>query len=186
MEDPYYGVKDDIEAGLQTLNRQVAQWQRLTATPASPPQITASADEIRNTLGTIEMDLNDLEDTVRIVEANPTRFHLTTAETNAAFMDREQQQQQQLMRRQDDQLDQVMHTVGNMKEVAYVIGRELEDQAVLLDDLEVKVDSASGKLQLGMNRMRDFIKSNSDTKQQWTIICLIIVLIILIILVIYI
>ena len=104
--------------------------------------------------------------------------------------------QQQLMAKQDEQLDDVMQTVGTLKEVAVVMGREIEDQSKLLDEMEVQVDSTQNKLQAGIKRVNDFIKANAgesilnshilttlDTKQQWTIVGLIIVLIILLILI---
>ncbi|KAI8822904.1 syntaxin 6, N-terminal-domain-containing protein [Fimicolochytrium jonesii] len=105
--------------------------------------------------------------------------------SNQRFIEREAQQQQLLFREQDEQLDGVLNTVGNLKEIANVMGQELDDQTGLLVDLEANVDTTAGKLQLGMKRMNKFIKDNSDTKQQWTIICLIVVLIILILMIIW-
>ncbi|TPX69599.1 hypothetical protein SpCBS45565_g02318 [Spizellomyces sp. 'palustris'] len=104
--------------------------------------------------------------------------------SNQRFVERESQQQQVLMQHQDEQLEGVLDTVGNLKEIASVMGRELDDQTGLLVDLESGVDTTAGKLQLGMRRMQEFIKANADTKQQWTILILVVVLIILIILII--
>ncbi|KAI8998208.1 hypothetical protein BC832DRAFT_121742 [Gaertneriomyces semiglobifer] len=105
--------------------------------------------------------------------------------SNQRFIEREQEQQQLLMRDQDQQLDGVMHTVGNIREIAVVMGRELDDQTNLLTDLEQNVDTTQGKLQLGLRRVNEFIKANADSKQQWTILILIIVLILLILLIIF-
>lgn len=54
----------------------------------------------------------------------------------------------------------------------------------LLGDVEQHVDETQGRMQDGMKRMKDFIKANSDIKQQITIIGLIVLLIILMIVVI--
>ncbi|KAJ3278729.1 Syntaxin-6 [Borealophlyctis nickersoniae] len=83
--------------------------------------------------------------------------------SNARFIEREQQQQQLLMQRQDEQMDDVYDTVVGLKDVAAVMGNELEDQAGLLQDLEANVDTTAGKLQLGLRRMQDFIKANAGT-----------------------
>ncbi|KAJ3081057.1 Syntaxin-10 [Quaeritorhiza haematococci] len=104
-------------------------------------------------------------------------------QSNQRFIDREQAQQQLLMTRQDEQLDGVLSTVVNLKDVAEVMGNELDMQTRLLGDMEERVDQTGGKLEEGMKRMKDFIKANADTKQIWTIACLIIVLIILLVLV---
>ncbi|KAJ3186971.1 hypothetical protein HDU85_007009 [Gaertneriomyces sp. JEL0708] len=81
--------------------------------------------------------------------------------SNQRFIEREQEQQQLLMRDQDQQLDGVMHTVGNIREIAVVMGRELDDQTNLLTDLEQNVDTTQGKLQLGLRRVNEFIKANA-------------------------
>ncbi|KAJ3159038.1 Syntaxin-6, partial [Irineochytrium annulatum] len=82
-------------------------------------------------------------------------------ESNQRFIDREHGVQQQIMRQQDVQLDEVMDTVGNLREVAVVMGREMDDQTALLEDLDTRVDTTSGKLKMGMKKLQDFIKANA-------------------------
>ncbi|KAG0344651.1 Syntaxin-10 [Podila humilis] len=104
--------------------------------------------------------------------------------SNTKFIEQESQQQQILMQEQDQQLDGVMHTVLNMRDIASTMNQELTDQDMLLDDLDDHVDRTSGRLQKTMNRMNKFIKDNEETKSTCCIGILIIVLIILLILVI--
>ncbi|RKO94334.1 hypothetical protein BDK51DRAFT_43074 [Blyttiomyces helicus] len=61
----------------------------------------------------------------------------------------------------DYQIDDVLDTLGNIKNIAHVMGNELEDQTRPLEDLDTRVDTTAGKLQLGMRRMKDFIKANA-------------------------
>ncbi|KAI8848625.1 hypothetical protein BC829DRAFT_393503 [Chytridium lagenaria] len=99
--------------------------------------------------------------------------------SNQKFIERERGQQ-------DAQLDEVMDTVGNLKE-------GLDDQTRLLDDLETNVDTTKGKLDMGMKRLKEFVNANSGTfnpsfftqNNQWTICGLITALIILLFLVLY-
>jgi member of the syntaxin family of t-SNAREs len=49
------------------------------------------------------------------------------------------------MQVQDQQLDGVFRTVGNLRQQADDMERELEDQAVLLDDVDTLDDRAGGK-----------------------------------------
>ncbi|KAJ3064010.1 hypothetical protein HDU98_000234 [Podochytrium sp. JEL0797] len=102
---------------------------------------------------------------------------------NDNFIDRESNMQQILMKEQDQQLDGVVSTVNNMKEIAIVMNQELDDQTALLHDLDVQVDTTQGKLDMGLKRLKTFIDANSDTKQQWTICCLVIALVVLLVIV---
>lgn len=56
----------------------------------------------------------------------------------------------------------------------------------LLGEVETQVDNTSNRLQDGIKRVQEFIKANSDTRQQWCVAVLIVVLVLLIVLVIYI
>lgn len=80
----------------------------------------------------------------------------------------EQQRQVEMMAAQDQQLDGVFRTVGNLRQQADTMGRELEDQAVLLDDVEGLADTVGGKLASGMKRIRTIVRKNEG--EFWTFI----------------
>ena len=75
----------------------------------------------------------------------------------AAF---EQQRQVEMMREQDQQLDGVFATVGNLRAQADTIGRELEEQVGMVEDVDHIADRVGGKLQNGMKRVGWVIKNN--------------------------
>ncbi|KAF9397332.1 hypothetical protein BGX21_008974, partial [Mortierella sp. AD011] len=104
--------------------------------------------------------------------------------SNSKFVEQEAQQQQILLEEQEQQLDGVMNTVINMREIALTMNGELQDQSMLLDDLDEHVDRTSGSLRKAMKRMNHFIKQNEESKSSCCIGILIIVLIIMLILVI--
>ncbi|KAB8292120.1 hypothetical protein EYC80_007865 [Monilinia laxa] len=52
----------------------------------------------------------------------------------------EHQQQLQMLKQQDEQLDSVFHTVGNLRQQADDMGRELEEQTGMLQDVETVTD----------------------------------------------
>lgn len=72
----------------------------------------------------------------------------------------EQQRQQQIMHEQDEALDHVFKTVGNLREQADTMGRELEEQADLLDDVDNVADRVGGKLQSGIKKIGWVIRKN--------------------------
>ncbi|KAI5365006.1 Putative target SNARE coiled-coil domain, syntaxin 6 [Septoria linicola] len=96
----------------------------------------------------------------------------------------EEQRQMEIMHEQDEALDGVFQTVGNLRMQADTMGRELEEQADLLEDTENITDRVTGKLGTGMKKIRYVIEKNEDRWSGCCISVLIVVLIILLILVI--
>lgn len=75
----------------------------------------------------------------------------------AAF---EQERQMEMMHEQDEQLDGVFRTVGNLRQQADDMGRELEEQTELLNDVDNVADRVGGKLQTGLKKVGWVIKKN--------------------------
>ncbi|KAH2339377.1 hypothetical protein KXW87_003016 [Aspergillus fumigatus] len=96
----------------------------------------------------------------------------------------EQQRQMDLMHEQDEQLDGVFRTVGNLRQQADDMGRELEEQAVMIDEVDTLADRVGGKLSNGMSRIKHIVRKNEDTMSSFCIAALIFVLVLLLILVI--
>ncbi|KAG9600695.1 hypothetical protein KCU77_g3163, partial [Aureobasidium melanogenum] len=93
----------------------------------------------------------------------------------------EQQRQEEIMQQQDEALDDVFKTVGTLRQQADTMGRELEEQADLLDDVDNIADRVGGKLQNGIKQIGWVIRKNEDTYSSCCIAVLIVVLIILLI-----
>jgi t-SNARE syntaxin family protein len=95
----------------------------------------------------------------------------------------EQQQQQHMMAEQDVQLDGVFRTVGNLRQQADDMGRELEEQAEMLEVVDGLADRVGGRLQGGLKKMGTVIRRNEDGLSSCCIGVLIFVLILLLVLV---
>ncbi|KFY21478.1 hypothetical protein V493_07380 [Pseudogymnoascus sp. VKM F-4281 (FW-2241)] len=94
----------------------------------------------------------------------------------------EQQEQQRIMNDQDQQLDGVFRTVGNLRQQADEMGRELEEQAEILEDVNSAADRVGGKLQTGLQKVGWVMRNNEETMSSCCIGVLIVVLIILLVL----
>lgn len=94
----------------------------------------------------------------------------------------EQQRQVELMNEQDEQLDGVFRTVGNLRQQADDMGRELEDQNAMITEVDSLADRVGGKLNNGMAKMKYIIRKNEDTMSSFCIGLLIFVLVLLLIL----
>lgn len=122
----------------------------------------------------IEQMRQELQQTVADADSelpNPTEFDAALEEEEQLnrgrrgagddyYASMEQQRQHELMHEQDEQLDGVFRTVGNLRQQANDMGRELEDQAIMIDEVDTLADRVGGKLQNGMARIRHVIREN--------------------------
>ena len=72
----------------------------------------------------------------------------------------EQQRQVEIMQEQDEALDDVFRTVGSLRQQANEMGRELEEQGEMLEDVDNLADRVGGKLQHGIKKVGWVIKKN--------------------------
>jgi len=99
---------------------------------------------------------------------NPTEFDAALEEEERGrgrggddyYASMEQQRQTELMHEQDEQLDGVFRTVGNLRQQADDMGRELEDQAVMIGEVDTLADRVGGKLANGMSRIKHIVRKN--------------------------
>ncbi|KAL5334384.1 t-SNARE [Aspergillus crustosus] len=115
---------------------------------------------------------------------SPGAFEADGEEGDDYYAAMEEQRQMELMHEQDEQLDGVFRTVGNLRQQADDMGRELEEQAVMIGEVDTLADRVGGKLQNGMSRLKHIIRKNEDTMSSFCIGLLIFVLVLLLILVI--
>lgn len=72
----------------------------------------------------------------------------------------EEQRQTELMHEQDEQLNGVFRTVGNLREQANDMGRELEQQVGIIGEVDTLADRVGGKLRGGMSRLKHIVRKN--------------------------
>ncbi|KAF2153365.1 hypothetical protein K461DRAFT_321028 [Myriangium duriaei CBS 260.36] len=115
---------------------------------------------------------------------HPNNFDSDEEEGQDGYGEFEQQRQMEIMAEQDEALEGVFKTVGNLRMQADTMGRELEEQAELLDSVDNIADRVGGKLQTGMKKIGYVIRKNEDTYSSCCIAVLIVALIILLVIVI--
>lgn len=96
----------------------------------------------------------------------------------------EQYQQQEMIRDQDVQLDSIHETMRNLNQQANLMGGELEDQGMMLDELDQDLDRVDDRIQRGLKRIGWFIEKNRERGSDWCIGILVVALVILLILII--
>ncbi|CAL5871247.1 uncharacterized protein PFLUO_LOCUS5495 [Penicillium psychrofluorescens] len=141
----------------------------------------------------IEKMRQELQHTVSSADAapnlpNPADFDAALDEEDQRrggddyYASMEQQRQTELMHEQDEQLDGVFQTVGNLRQQANDMGRELEDQSGMIDEVDTLADRVGGKLNTGMARIRHIVRKNEDTMSSFCIAALIFALVLVLIL----
>ncbi|KAI7487215.1 hypothetical protein KC351_g2742 [Hortaea werneckii] len=245
-DDPFHSAQSDLESLLQQARPLLTSYLRIrsSASSATSPELVEARQELESTLTDLTADLQDLVDSVKAVEGDPSRYGLshaevdrrrrlvgevareveemhsqlsTTIQTSDArkgggglahpdsfgaaadedgdplagqddgddgYGEWEQQRQMEMMHEQDEALDGVFQTVGNLRLQADTMGRELEEQAEMLEDTENIADRVGGKLANGIKKVRYVIEKNEDRWSSCFIAVLIFVLILLLILVI--
>ncbi|KAG8883388.1 hypothetical protein FRB99_004575, partial [Tulasnella sp. 403] len=74
-EDPYHAVKSEIQSSLQTASTLRASYLRIASTAsADGEELRWAGSELKATLAALDADLEDLEESVRIVEETGARM----------------------------------------------------------------------------------------------------------------
>ncbi|KAJ2954050.1 hypothetical protein O0L34_g2263 [Tuta absoluta] len=90
--------------------------------------------------------------------------------------------QEKMMMNQDDQLQVISDSVGTLKTVSKQIGIELDEQAVMLDDLNSELENADSKLDSTIKKVAKVLHMNNDRRQWMAIATLLFLLMIILIL----
>jgi len=82
LEDPFFVVKDEVQKAVQTARSLYQRWCELLDDPTnvSKEEYDWTTNELRNSLRSIEWDLEDLEETISIVEKNTKKFKIDNVE----------------------------------------------------------------------------------------------------------
>lgn len=80
LEDPFFVVRDEVRQSLSNAQTQYSQWCMLLDSEADIDKIQSVGSELKNCIKSIEWDLEDLDQTIKIAEANPNKFRLDYAE----------------------------------------------------------------------------------------------------------
>ncbi|XP_073243347.1 uncharacterized protein [Porites lutea] len=84
LEDPFFVVKEEVQKAVNNVQTLYRRWQDLLDNPRTvgKDEYNWTTNELRNNLRSIEWDLEDLDETVGIVEANPRKFNIDISEVN--------------------------------------------------------------------------------------------------------
>lgn len=86
-----------------------------------------------------------------------------------------------VLREQDEQLDVLGASIGRQRDLSIQIGNELDDHAMMLDEVDNRVDRNQSQLDRARNRLGRVARKAKDNWSMTTIIVLIVILVLLIV-----
>ncbi|XP_045509894.1 syntaxin-6 [Colias croceus] len=90
--------------------------------------------------------------------------------------------QEGMMMSQDEQLAMINNSVGSLKTVSTHIGMELDEQAMMLDDLNSELENTDSKLYTTVVKISKVLHINNDGRQWFAIILLLCILVVILVL----
>ncbi|CAG2121785.1 unnamed protein product [Medioppia subpectinata] len=93
-----------------------------------------------------------------------------------------QYHQQMILQSQDDSLNKLRNSVGNLKSISRQIGTEVDEHAVMLDELGHEVDMTDSRFDTTLKKVARVLHLSND-RRQWAAIGLLLLVIIIIFLV---
>ncbi|XP_075758560.1 syntaxin-10 isoform X2 [Pelodiscus sinensis] len=82
LEDPFAAVRGEVQKAVNTAQGLYQRWCELLQEThvVSSEEFDWTTNELRNNLRSIQWDLEDLEETIGIVESNPRKFRIEASE----------------------------------------------------------------------------------------------------------
>ncbi|XP_058022712.1 syntaxin-10 isoform X3 [Ahaetulla prasina] len=166
LEDPFFVVKGEVQKAVNTAQGLYQRWGQLLQETqiVNKEELNWTTNELRNTLRSIEWDLEDLEETICIVESNPQKFTIAPSEVAArrsfvtemresvkemqdhmsdpaaqSFVERNNREL--IIEEQDEQLELVSGSISVLRHMSGRVGEELDEQTIMLEDFAQEMDS---------------------------------------------
>ncbi|KAF8787510.1 syntaxin-6-like [Argiope bruennichi] len=99
VEDPFFVVKNEVVEAVNKTKDLYQRWCELKdLNLISKEEIEWTTNELKNSFRSIEWDLEDLEETISIVEKNPKKFKIDCTEisTRKAFIEKTKEEVQSM------------------------------------------------------------------------------------------
>ncbi|KAJ2003126.1 Syntaxin-10 [Coemansia thaxteri] len=197
-ENEYQFVTDEIYSTATSIGTDLNELQETIdiarAAPGDYGLTPAQISERQAFVATGRKALDEMRRTLGQPAASSTRAggarggaagsQTAQSEHHAVEFGSHQGQQQMLMEQQDEHLDAMLDTVRNLHGMAGTINTELDDQAILLDEMGEMVENTQSKLSAARNKVDKFLRDKSN-RSVHIILILFVVILVLIMLVIF-
>uniref|UniRef100_A0A2K6LKP5 Syntaxin 10 n=1 Tax=Rhinopithecus bieti TaxID=61621 RepID=A0A2K6LKP5_RHIBE len=194
LEDPFFVVRGEVQKAVNTARGLYQRWCELLQESAAVgrEELDWTTNELRNGLRSIEWDLEDLEETIGIVEANPGKpapqkslsdlLDASAVSAASRYIEEQQATQQLIMDEQDQQLEMVSGSIQVLKHMSGRVGEELDEQGIMLDAFAQEMDHTQSRMDGVLRKLAKVSHMTSDRRQWCAIAVLVGVLLLVLIL----
>ncbi|XP_025224773.1 syntaxin-10 isoform X3 [Theropithecus gelada] len=194
LEDPFFVVRGEVQKAVNTARGLYQRWCELLQESAAVgrEELDWTTNELRNGLRSIEWDLEDLEETIGIVEANPGKpapqkslsdlLDASAVSATSRYIEEQQATQQLIMDEQDQQLEMVSGSIQVLKHMSGRVGEELDEQGIMLDAFAQEMDHTQSRMDGVLRKLAKVSHMTSDRRQWCAIAMLVGVLLLVLIL----
>ncbi|XP_011808575.1 PREDICTED: syntaxin-10 isoform X3 [Colobus angolensis palliatus] len=194
LEDPFFVVRGEVQKAVNTARGLYQRWCELLQESAAVgrEELDWTTNELRNGLRSIEWDLEDLEETIGIVEANPGKpapqkslsdlLDASAVSATSRYIEEQQATQQLIMDEQDQQLEVVSGSIQVLKHMSGRVGEELDEQGIMLDAFAQEMDHTQSRMDGVLRKLAKVSHMTSDRRQWCAIAVLLGVLLLVLIL----
>ncbi|XP_068836765.1 syntaxin-10 isoform X2 [Capricornis sumatraensis] len=194
LEDPFFVVRGEVQKAVNTARGLYQRWCELLQESAvvGREELDWTTNELRNGLRSIEWDLEDLEETIGIVEANPSKpatlksssdlLDASVVSTTSRYIEEQQATQQLILDQQDQQLEMVSGSISVLKHMSGRVGEELDEQGIMLDGFAQEMDHTQSRMDGVLRKMAKISHMTSDRRQWCAIAVLLGVLLLVLVL----
>ncbi|XP_061840235.1 syntaxin-10-like isoform X2 [Nerophis lumbriciformis] len=197
LEDPFFVVKGEVQKATARARGLFDRWEELLqdGTQVSRDELDWSTNELRNCLRAIDWDLEDLSETISIVESNPGKFRLGEDELRerrgfveqtrksvqemkdhlsspAAVAQTEKKNKEALLaasapdRSTGLEAHLVSGSIRVLKDMSGRIGDELDQQAIILGDFGDEMDQTSSRMDSVLKKLEK-VSHMTSSRRQW-------------------
>ncbi|ORZ03441.1 t-SNARE [Syncephalastrum racemosum] len=182
---------DELHSSLEAIEQDLDDLdEAFSVSQSNPEKFNLSTSELNSRRSFLAQARNSIQK-MRNTMANPPKRRNdpgfgegSSQQHNDRLIENEQQQQMIMMQEQDTHLDSMSGTLGNLKDIAGTMNREIDDHVIILDELGDHVDRSQGRLKRAMGKVTHILRKEEESKSGYCICCLIIVLIVLLVLII--
>ncbi|XP_077893190.1 syntaxin-10 isoform X2 [Ictidomys tridecemlineatus] len=154
LEDPFFVVRGEVQKAVNTARGLHQRWCELLQDGAAVgrEELDWTTNELRNGLRSIEWDLEDLEETIGIVEANPGKFKLPAGDLQErkVFVERMREAVQEVLMAKPDA--QKSHSDLLDASVVSATSRYIEEQQatqqLIMEQQDQQLEMVSGSIRV--------------------------------------
>ncbi|KAJ1935464.1 Syntaxin-10 [Linderina pennispora] len=188
-ENEFQFTTDELYSTISSISTDLEDLQEtINVARGSPEEYGLTPAQIKDRQAFVATKQKALEDMRRAL-AQPER-RTAAQDTDNSQSDHfavefggQQQEQQMIINQQDQHLDSMLDTVRNLHGIAGTMNTELDDQAILLDEMGDLVERTQSKIDVARKKVNEFLRDKSNRSLRAILILFLVILVLLVLII---